>query len=47
MNTPLDDDPLNLDHVDQDIRINQLRNKIEDVTGGNSSWVGTPTLSMV
>src|SRR3954468_11521502 len=33
MNAPSDNDPLDLDRVDQEIRINQLRNKIEDVMG--------------
>ncbi|MEZ0276305.1 MAG: hypothetical protein ACAH88_15455 [Roseimicrobium sp.] len=33
MNTPADDEPLDLDRVDQEIRINNLRNQIEDVTG--------------
>jgi hypothetical protein len=33
MNTPSEDEPLDLDRVDQEIRINNLRNQIEDVTG--------------
>ena len=31
---PADDDPLNLEAVDRDIRIQKLRHEIEDVTGG-------------
>lgn len=33
MSVPFDDQPLDLDRVDQEIRINNLRNQIEDITG--------------
>jgi hypothetical protein len=33
MSVPDDDEPLDLDRVDQEIRINNLRNQIEDITG--------------
>ena len=33
MPSPSDDEPLDLDRVDQEIRINNLRNQIEDLTG--------------
>lgn len=33
MSAPSDGEPLDLDRVDQEIRINNLRNQIEDITG--------------
>jgi hypothetical protein len=34
MTPPSDDEPLDLDRVDQEIRINNLRNQLEDIAGG-------------
>jgi hypothetical protein len=40
-----DNDPLDLDRVDQEIRINQLRLRIEDVAGGEFTSIGDPNVA--